>query len=142
MLHPCGGITRKFTLKSRQQPVKSAKILLHNFHQMTSYIMSYLSRNQLLIFCFTSSSDIERTQAGPGHPDRVFPLLGSRGPRHHGDGAAPGLPQLLPEDTARLVGDGRPLASSLETLHRCYGKKTTVLLTRDTSSELNCFPVN
>lgn len=62
-------------------------------------------------------------RAGPGHPRRVVPLAGSRGPRHHGDGSAPILPQLLPENPACSVGAGRPSASPLEAVHRSDGQK-------------------
>lgn len=62
-------------------------------------------------------------RAGPGHPRRVVPLAGSRGPHHHGDGSAPILPQLLPENPACSVGAGRPSASPLEAVHRSDGQK-------------------
>uniref|UniRef100_H3DHW4 Matrilin 1 n=1 Tax=Tetraodon nigroviridis TaxID=99883 RepID=H3DHW4_TETNG len=56
-------------------------------------------------------------RAGSGHLHRLLSFAGSCGPPDHGDGAAPVLPQLLPEGPACPAGAGRAPAPPLEALH-------------------------
>ena len=66
---------------------------------------------------------------GAGCAARRLLLAGPSGQHHHGDGAAPRLPQLLPEDPACSAGPGRPPAQSLETLHSHHGEVIPVIAT-------------